>query len=59
MDDQNVYVNAVEDEAVQNLLDTSDLILGISLPLCQTYEKKYGQKIWFIPPVVESYSHFR
>jgi hypothetical protein len=55
MDDQNVYVNAVEDEAVQNLLDTSDLILGISLPLCQTYEKKYGQKIWFIPPVVESY----
>ncbi|MFM7876405.1 MAG: beta-1,6-galactofuranosyltransferase, partial [Microcystis panniformis] len=55
MDDQNVYVNAVEDEAVQNLLDSSDLILGISLPLCQTYEKKYGQKIWFIPPVVESY----
>ncbi|MCA2552186.1 MAG: FkbM family methyltransferase [Microcystis sp. M04BS1] len=55
MDDQNVYVNAVEDEAVQKLLDSSDLILGISLPLCQVYEKKYRQKIWFIPPVVESY----
>lgn len=40
MDDQNVYVNAVEDEAVQKLLDSSDLILGISLPLCQAYEKK-------------------
>ncbi len=55
MDDQNVYVNAVEDEAVQKLLDSSDLILGISLPLCQAYEKKYRQKIWFIPPLVESY----
>lgn len=55
MDDQNVYVDGVDDEAVQKLLDSSDLILGISLPLCQAYEKKYGQKIWFIPPVVESY----
>jgi len=55
MDDQNVHVDVVDDQAVQNLLDSSDLILGISLPLCQVYEKKYRQKIWFIPPLVESY----
>ena len=52
MDDQNVYVNAVEDEAVQKLLNSSDLILGISLPLCQAYSKKYERKIWFVQPLV-------
>ncbi len=55
MDDQNVYVDGVDDEAVQKLLDSSDLILGISKPLCQAYSKKYERKIWFVPPLVESY----
>jgi FkbM family methyltransferase len=55
MDDQNVYVKAVADEIVKQLLDNSDLVLGISQPLCQAYSQKYERKIWFVPPLVESY----
>ncbi|GCA74993.1 hypothetical protein MiTe_01821 [Microcystis aeruginosa NIES-2520] len=55
MDDQNVYVRAVADEIVKQLIDNSDLVLGISKPLCQAYSKKYERKIWFVPPLVESY----
>ncbi|BBH42090.1 unknown protein [Microcystis viridis NIES-102] len=55
MDDQNVYVRAVADGIVKQLIDNSDLVLGISKPLCQAYSKKYERKIWFVPPLVESH----
>jgi len=54
MDDQNIFCPTVEDQLVQQLLDSADLCFGISRPLCDAYEEKYHRKIWFFPPVVES-----
>ncbi|BAQ66225.1 beta-1,6-galactofuranosyltransferase [Geminocystis sp. NIES-3709] len=51
MDDQNIYINEIPDKYMAELLDKSDLCFGISRNLCQAYEQKYNQKIWFVPPV--------
>lgn len=51
MDDQNIYINEIPDRYMRELLDKSDLCLGISKNLCQAYEEKYHQKMWFVPPV--------
>jgi hypothetical protein len=55
MDDQNIYADNVEDKIVGSLIDISDLCLGISKPLCQAYQKKYGKEILFVPPMVEGH----
>lgn len=54
MDDQNIFCPAVEDQLVQQLLDSADLCFGISRPLCDAYEKKFHKEFWFFPPVIES-----
>uniref|UniRef100_UPI0018E51664 hypothetical protein n=1 Tax=Cyanothece sp. BG0011 TaxID=2082950 RepID=UPI0018E51664 len=51
MDDQNIYVNNISDELTRELLEKSDLCLGISRNLCQAYEQKYQKRFWFLPPV--------
>lgn len=51
MDDQNIYVQNIPDELMGELLEKSDLCLGISQDLCQAYEQKYHHKFWFLPPV--------
>lgn len=55
MDDQNIFVNHVEDHLVSDLLAHADLCLGISRPLCDAYEQKFNKKFWFVPPVVEDH----
>lgn len=55
MDDQNVFSNNVSDLLVGELLENADLCLGISRPLCNAYEEKFGKKFWFFPPVVENH----
>ena len=54
MDDQNIYVDAVDDALVQQLLDEADLCFGISRPLCEAYQDKFKQPFWFFPPVIET-----
>ena len=51
MDDQNIYANGISDDNMRELLQKSDLCLGISQELCQAYEKKFGCQFWFLPPV--------
>ncbi len=54
MDDQNIYIDHVPNQIIQEVLTMSELRLGISRPLCQAYGNKYGVKLWFVPPLVES-----
>ena len=56
MDDQNIYIDNVPDQLVKEILSLSDLRLGISRPLCEAYESKYGYKLWFVPPLVDNKS---
>jgi hypothetical protein len=55
MDDQNVYVQEIPDDCMRELLEKSDLRLGISRELCEAYESKYGLKFWFLPPLVDGH----
>ena len=52
MDDQNIYAPNIPDHHIQELLEKSDLRLGISPELCQAYEEKYKLKVWFLPALV-------
>jgi hypothetical protein len=52
MDDQNIHVNSIPDRFMVELLDRSELRLGISRELCNTYEEKYGYKFYLLPPVI-------
>ena len=52
MDDQNIYVPHIPDHHIRELLEKSDLRLGISPELCQAYEEKYKLKFWFLPALV-------
>jgi hypothetical protein len=52
MDDQNIYAPNIPDHLIRELLEKSDLRLGISPELCQAYEAKYGLKFWFLPALV-------
>jgi hypothetical protein len=52
MDDQNLCSNEIPDPVMSELLARSSLRLGISPELCDGYERKYGHKVWFMPPVV-------
>jgi hypothetical protein len=54
MDDQNLYSNGIPDAAMDELLAKSALRLAISSELCEGYERKYGRKMWFMPPVVDT-----
>ena len=55
MDDQNIVHPNVSDKIVQEVIDVSDLCLGISPPLCNAYEEKFKKHFWFVPPVVEDH----
>ena len=52
MDDQNVYVSAIPDADMRELLQKSTIRFGISRELCDTYEAKYGLPFHVLPPVV-------
>ena len=52
IDDKNIYENNIPNESMRELLEKSDLRLGISRDLCQAYEEKYALKFWFLPPVI-------
>ena len=54
MDDQNIYVDNINDQIMKELLEVSDLRLGISRQICEAYENKYGFSFALLPPVVES-----
>lgn len=54
MDDQNIAVNNIPDDDIRELLERSDLCLGISREMCRSYEEKYRKQFWFVPPLVES-----
>ncbi len=52
MDDQNLCADGIPDSVIAELLATSSLRLAISPELCAGYEERYGQKMWFMPPLV-------
>jgi len=52
MDDQNICVESIPDALMAELLAKSSLRLAISSELQAAYEQKYGQKFWFLPPLV-------
>lgn len=56
MDDQNIYIDHVPNQIIEEVLTMSDLRLGISRPLCDAYEEKFGFKLWFVPPLVDHQS---
>jgi hypothetical protein len=56
MDDQNLCADGIPDSVIAELLNTSSLRLAISPELCAGYEEKYGQKMWFMPPLVPGLS---
>ncbi len=51
MDDQNVYANGIPDDLMRELLERSELVLGISREMCAVYERKYNRKVWPMPPL--------
>jgi hypothetical protein len=55
MDDQNIYSHNIPDHYMKELLEKSDLRLGISQNLCRAYEEKYNLKFWFLPPTVDAH----
>jgi hypothetical protein len=53
MDDQNIYAPHVPDHWVGDLLNASDLCLGISPEMCAAYRRKFGQAVHLLPPLIE------
>jgi hypothetical protein len=53
MDDQNIFAREVPDHRVRQLLNKSDLRLGISAELCAAYQAKYGLEFQLLPPLLE------
>lgn len=53
MDDQNIFAPHVPDHWVGDLLEASDLRLGISPELCAAYRRKFGRDVQLLPPVLE------
>jgi hypothetical protein len=52
MDDQNVYCgDGIPDVLMRELLLKSRLALGISAQMCSAYRRKYGIKMWPMPPL--------
>ena len=53
MDDQNVCTeNGIPDGLMAELLAKSRLRLAISPEMAAAYEKKYGFRMWYMPPLV-------
>ncbi len=52
MDDQNLCADGIPDSLMTELLGSSSLRLAISSELCDGYERKYGRRFWFMPPLV-------
>ncbi len=52
MDDQNLCSDGIPDTVMRELLANSSLRLAISPELCAGYERKYGYRMWFLPPLV-------
>ncbi len=54
MDDQNIYANNIPDQIMKELLELSDLRLGISQPICEAYEDKYRLSFNLLLPVIQN-----
>ncbi len=54
MDDRNILVDGISDELMAELLDKSRLRLAISTEMCDIYTSKFGQQIFFAPPVISA-----
>lgn len=52
LDDQNVYTQGIPDDLLQELIQRSDICLGVSRELCDVYERKFERAFWWLPPVV-------
>ncbi len=53
MDDQNIFTSKVPDHWVSDLLEVSDLCLGISPEMCSAYQRKFGRDVYLLPPVLK------
>jgi len=53
MDDQNIYANNIPDQIMKEVLELSDLRLGISQPICEAYKNKYHLSFNLLLPVVQ------
>ena len=53
MDDQNIYANNIPDPIMKEVLELSDLRLGISQPICEAYKNKYHLSFNLLLPVVQ------
>jgi FkbM family methyltransferase len=52
MDDQNICVDKIPDALMEEFLSKASLRLAISPEMRTAYEKKYGYKFHWLPPVV-------
>jgi hypothetical protein len=55
MDDQNLCSDGISDQIMAELLSKSSLRLAISPEMCDGYERKYGCKVWFMPPLAPTH----
>jgi hypothetical protein len=54
MDDQNLCSDGIPDATMNELLAKSSLRLAISSELCEGYQRKYGYKLGYMPPLVST-----
>jgi hypothetical protein len=52
MDDRNLLDCGISTNLMRELLEKSQLCLGISSPMCSMYRLKYGKPVYFVPPIV-------
>ncbi len=58
MDDQNIFAPLVHDQRVKELLEISDLRLGISPEMCAAYSAKFGTPVHLLPPLAEPTNNY-
>ena len=54
MDDQTIYVNNIPEKIMKEVLELSDLRLGISPQMCQAYENKFALSFNTVMPIVQN-----
>ncbi len=53
MDDQTIHVNNIPEKIMKEVLELSDLRLGISPQMCQAYENKFALSFNTVMPIVQ------
>jgi len=54
MDDSNVFRDGISDAGMRGLIERSAVCFAISPLLCEVYERKFGTRVWLLPPVNEA-----